>query len=145
MMNSLILQTATRLLLGLMILFSVFILWRGHNQPGGGFIGGLIVAVAFALHALAYGVRAMRKLLVLDPRTILAAGLALSILAGFVAALGPGGLFANPYLEGRWFVTYTPAGEKSFAIGTPVLFDIGVYLVVIGGILAMVQGLMEED
>ncbi|HYI68762.1 MAG TPA: MnhB domain-containing protein [Skermanella sp.] len=70
MMDSLILRTATRLLLSLMLLFSFFILLRGHNEPGGGFIGGLIAASAFALHSIAFGPRALRDLLVFDPRSI---------------------------------------------------------------------------
>lgn len=140
MMDSLILRTATRLLLALMVLFSVFILWRGHNEPGGGFVGGLICAVAFALHALAFGVAEMRKVLVLDPRTILAAGLAMGIVSGLFAA--PGG---DTFMTARWIIFTDENGAKGLALGTPVLFDIGVYLVVVGGLMAMIQSLMEED
>ncbi|QJE73340.1 Na(+)/H(+) antiporter subunit B [Aerophototrophica crusticola] len=143
-MHSLILRTGTRLLLALMVLFSLFILWRGHNEPGGGFIGGLIAAVAYSLVALSFGVAEMRRMLPADPKTILGAGLALAIVSGLFAVVGQGGLLADPYMASRWYISYTETGEKGFAIGTPVLFDIGVYLVVIGGILAMVRGLMEE-
>jgi L-alanine-DL-glutamate epimerase-like enolase superfamily enzyme len=52
-MNSLILRTAARYLLPLLILFSIFLLFRGHNEPGGGFVAGLVAAAAFALYALA--------------------------------------------------------------------------------------------
>ena len=48
-MTSAILQTATRVLMPLLLLFAVFLLWRGHNQPGGGFVGGLVVASSFVL------------------------------------------------------------------------------------------------
>ena len=137
-------RRATRLLLVMMILFSFFIVWRGHNAPGGGFIGGLIVVTAYALHAVAFGVAEMRRVLVFDPRTIFALGLLVAVASGLFAAVGPG-LLSDPYMTGRWFITYDEAGNKTFAIGTPVLFDLGVYLVVIGGLLAMVQGLMEED
>jgi multicomponent Na+:H+ antiporter subunit B len=140
MMDSLILRTATRLLLALMILFSIFILWRGHNEPGGGFVGGLICAVAFALHALAFGVKEMKRLLVVDPRSLLGGGLLLGILSGFFA--GPGG---DPFMTARWVIFKDANGAKALALGTPVLFDIGVYLVVVGALLAMIQGLMEED
>ena len=54
-MNSLILNTATRFLVALMLVFSIYLLWRGHNEPGGGFVGGLIAAIGFALYAIAYG------------------------------------------------------------------------------------------
>jgi len=143
-MHSLILQTATRLLLGLMLLFSIFILWRGHNDPGGGFIGGLIAATAFALHGAAFGVVKMRQVLLVDPRTILAAGLVVAVLSGLFALVGKGGFGADPFMTARWFITYNELGEKTFAIGTPVMFDIGVYLVVVGALVAMVQALMEE-
>lgn len=130
MMDSLILRTGVRLILPLMLLFSVFILWRGHNDPGGGFVGGLICAVGFALHALAFGVKAMRDMLKVDPRSILGVGLLTGILPGYLGA--PSG---EPYMTAQWLG----------ALGTPVLFDIGVYLVVVGAILAMVQSLMEEE
>ncbi len=142
MMHSLILQTATRMLIALMLVFALFILWRGHNEPGGGFIGGLIAAVAFALHGLAFGAKEMRKLLIADPRTIIAAGLATAVVSGLFALFKDGGPL--PFMTGAWYITYTETGEKGFAIGTPVLFDVGVFLVVVGGIVAMVQSLMEE-
>ncbi|MFY8095797.1 MAG: Na+/H+ antiporter subunit B [Niveispirillum sp.] len=129
MMDSLILRTGVRILLPLMLLFSIFILWRGHHEPGGGFVGGLICAVGFALHALAFGIDAMRRVLKADPRTILGAGLLLGILSGFITV--PTG---EPYMTAQWVG----------GLGTPVLFDIGVYLVVVGGVLAMVCALMEE-
>jgi len=143
-MHSLILQTVTRLVLVLMLVFSIFILWRGHNEPGGGFIGGLIAATAFALHGAAFGVQEMKRVLVVDPRSILGWGLFTGVVSGLFALFGGKGEGTDPFMTGRWFVTYTETGEKAFAVGTPVLFDIGVYLVVVGGLLAMVRALMEE-
>ena len=55
-MTSLILQTATRVLMPLLLLFAAFLLWRGHNQPGGGFVGGLVVASSFVLYSLAFDI-----------------------------------------------------------------------------------------
>jgi len=138
MIHSLILRTATRLLLSLMLIFSVFILWRGHNEPGGGFIGGLIAATAFALHGAAFGAKAMRELLRIDPRSLIGAGLILSVASGLFAA--PEG---KPYMTGLWIELH-PDGGSPLALGTPILFDIGVYLVVVGAVLAMILSLMEE-
>ena len=56
-MTSTILQTATRVLMPLLLLFAVFLLLRGHNQPGGGFVGGLVVASSFVLYSIAFGRR----------------------------------------------------------------------------------------
>ncbi len=71
---SLILSTATRYLLPLLLLFSLFLLLRGHNEPGGGFVGGLVAVAAFALYALAAGTQEARSLLRVDTRTLMAVG-----------------------------------------------------------------------
>jgi multicomponent Na+:H+ antiporter subunit B len=133
---SLILSTATRYLLPLLLLFSVFLLLRGHNDPGGGFVGGLVAAAAFALHAIAYGVAPTRRLLAVDPRMLLSLGLLTSLTSGLVGlALG------LPFMTGIWSKGTLPVLGK---VGTPLLFDVGVYLVVIGVVLTIVLALAEE-
>ena len=69
-MHSLILSTATRYLLPLLLMFSIFLLLRGHNEPGGGFTGGLVAAAALVLYGLALGLRPARQLLGIDPRML---------------------------------------------------------------------------
>ncbi|MFP4126085.1 MAG: Na+/H+ antiporter subunit B [Alphaproteobacteria bacterium] len=140
-MNSIILTAATRILTPLMVAFSLFILLRGHNQPGGGFIGGLIATTAFALYAKAQGVHATRATLRLAPTTIAVAGLGLAVLAGLWGLLAGGA-----FLEGMWpLVTTTADGAKTgLPVGSVLLFDIGVYLVVVGSVLAILFAL-EED
>jgi multicomponent Na+:H+ antiporter subunit B len=134
--HSLILRTATRFLLPLLVLFSLFLLLRGHNEPGGGFIGGLLAAGAFALYLLAYDVEAARQLLPVDPRTLVAAGLLLAAGSGGVAlAIG------RPFLSGLWVAEAVPGLGK---IGTVLLFDVGVYLVVIGTTLLILFSLAER-
>ncbi|HAU19383.1 MAG TPA: Na(+)/H(+) antiporter subunit B, partial [Marinobacter adhaerens] len=73
--NTLILHTAALAIMPLQLMFSVFLLLRGHDEPGGGFIGGLVAASAFVLYAFAFGAESTRKLLRVSPRDILAAGL----------------------------------------------------------------------
>lgn len=136
MMRSVILQTATRFMLVLLVLFSVFILLRGHNEPGGGFIGGLLAAAALALHGLAYGVEDARRLLRVDPRSLLGAGLLTAVLAGCAALLG-----GKPFLTGLWFERPIPGIGKVSSI---LFFDIGVYLVVIGTTLLILLTLGEK-
>jgi multicomponent Na+:H+ antiporter subunit B len=132
-MNSLILREASRLLVGAMLMFSVFMLLRGHNEPGGGFIGGLIAAIAFSLYALAAGPEAVRAALRADPRILAMAGLGMAILAGLIALLESG-----PFLTGVW-------GEiAGIKVGTPLLFDIGVYFAVVGAVLTIVLALKEQ-
>jgi len=132
-MNSTILTTAARIVTGLMLLFSVYLLLRGHNEPGGGFVGGLVAASALFLHAIANGVAATRRALRVDPRAIATVGVAVAITAGLVAAA-----MGRQFLSGAWIF---PAG---LPLGTPLLFDIGVYLVVLGAVSTLVFAL-EED
>lgn len=132
-MNSLILSTVAKMVIALMVLFSLYLLMRGHNQPGGGFVGGLVAACALLLHAIANGVPATRRMLRIDPRAIAMIGIAVAIVAGLIAAL-----VGAPFLTGVWAF---PAG---IPLGTPLLFDVGVYLVVVGAVSALVFAL-EED
>ncbi len=133
-MNTLILRETTRRLVALILVFSVFLLLRGHEHPGGGFVGGLVAAIAFSLYAFVFGPHAARGILRADPRAVGAVGLALAIGSGFVASV----LDGAPFLTGQWG---TVAGLK---IGTPVIFDVGVYLVVIGAVLTFVLGIKEQ-
>jgi multicomponent Na+:H+ antiporter subunit B len=135
--NSIILATVSRLLTGLLLVFSVFLLLRGHNLPGGGFAGGLVAASAFVLHALAAGFPAARRMLWLDPRTIMALGLLVAAGSGAWAFV-----YDMPFLTGLWDKTPLPVVGK---IGTPLVFDTGVYLLVLGMTCLVVFALGEDD
>jgi multicomponent Na+:H+ antiporter subunit B len=136
-MGSLILRTAARYLLPLLLLFSLFLLLRGHNDPGGGFAGGLVAAAAFALLAVAGGTPLARRALRLEPRFLMGAGLLIAIASGATGLLGGGA-----FLTGHWADLVLPGGV-ALAIGTPFFFDIGVYLVVVGVVLTIVLALAE--
>lgn len=125
--------------MGLMLLFSLFLLWRGHNEPGGGFIGGLVAAAGLVVYGLAEGSKSMRLILRADPRAIALSGLLLAVLAGLMpVALG------SDFLTGLWlFIGATPT-DKGLALGTPLMFDIGVYLAVVGGVVGMVIAIEES-
>ncbi|MFT5895048.1 MAG: multicomponent Na+:H+ antiporter subunit B [bacterium] len=138
-MNSLIFSTISRLLVGLMLLFSVFLLWRGHNEPGGGFIGGLVAAAGIIVYGLAEGPAMMRKLLRVDPRSLVLIGLLVTVVSGILPLLQN-----NAFLTGMWLFIGATETDKGLALGTPLIFDIGVYLVVVGGVAGMVIAL-EED
>jgi multicomponent Na+:H+ antiporter subunit A len=128
-----IFRTAARLLMPLLLLFAVFLLLRGHNQPGGGFVGGLVSASAFALYSIAFGVGRARQALLVKPMTLLGTGLLIALVSGLPAVLR-----GQPFLTASWI-----AGPV--ALGTPVLFDIGVFLVVAGVVLMMIFSLAEES
>lgn len=133
-MNTLVLRVTTRILVGLILVFSVFMLLRGHNQPGGGFVGGLIASTAFSLHVFVSGAEALRRLLRVDPRRIGAIGLGVAIISGL----------AGPFVEGAPFLTAAWIDVGGAAVGTPLLFDVGVYLVVVGAVLTFVLGIKEQ-
>jgi multicomponent Na+:H+ antiporter subunit B len=137
-MNSLILRTTTRLVLTLLLLFAAFLLLRGHNEPGGGFVGGLVAAAAFALYIIAEGPAAARRALHVDPRSLIAGGLLVA--AGSGALSLPRG---EPFLTGQWGSLRLP-GLAPVALGTPLLFDMGVFLVVLGVTQTIILALAEE-
>jgi len=134
-MTSLILRTATRYLVPLLLLFSLFLLWRGHHEPGGGFVGGLVAATAFVLIALSDGTPAAREALPVAPTRLVPLGVLLSVAAG-VLALAAG----DPFLAGLWAEPLS-GGPK---LGTPLLFDLGVYLTVLGVVSAILLALIED-
>lgn len=136
-MTSLILRAAARVLMPLLLLFAVFLVLRGHNDPGGGFVAGLVVSVAFVVRLFAEGVQAARAALLVRPRKLIAAGLLLALASGFFpVALG------KPFLTACWTEVGPP--EWGLLVGTPLAFDLGVCLVVIGVVLSMTFGLGEN-
>lgn len=140
-MNSQILSTAARITAPLMLAFSLFILLRGHNEPGGGFIGGLIAATAFAVFAKSDGTLAARRALRIDPITLSLLGLGAAALSGVWGWAAEGA-----FLAGAWPLLETgpDGGKKGLPIGSILMFDVGVYLVVVGAVAALFLAL-EED
>lgn len=137
-MRTVIFRFTAPYLAALMVLFSVFVLLRGHNEPGGGFIGGLIAASAFAIYGIACGVTAVRHAMFFHPTAIAGSGLMLAVLSG-VASLPVG----KQFLTGLW--SFPSILGTEVAISTPVVFDIGVYLVVVGSISAIALALEERE
>jgi multicomponent Na+:H+ antiporter subunit B len=137
-LTSLILGTATRLLMPLLLLFSIFLLLRGHNSPGGGFAGGLVAAAAFVLYSIAANVPTTRLALRFEPQNFIGFGLLCAIFSGLPALL-----FGQPYLT-AWWGQVKILDFVDIKLGTPLLFDIGVYLVVLGVMLKILLPLEEE-
>lgn len=138
MIYSLILQVATRLLIPILLVFSVFMLLRGHNYPGGGFVGGLVAGSGFVLYAFSRGVGAAQRVLRVDPQTLLGVGLGCALGSGILALLR-----GQAFLTGLWADVHLPGGID-LHIGSTLLFDIGVFFVVIGTVLLMVFSVEER-
>jgi multicomponent Na+:H+ antiporter subunit B len=111
----------------LFFVFSLYLLFRGHNEPGGGFIGGLIGAIAFVFHAMVFDSKATLRTFRLNPVRLIAAGLSLAVLSGLIALF-----FGHPFMTAGWADFYLPLLGRP---GTPIIFDIGVYILVIGAVL----------
>lgn len=135
-MISLILATAIVYLLPLLLLMSIFLLLHGHNLPGGGFVGGLVASAAIALYAIARGVEEARRILRADPRTLIGLGLLMAACSGLIAFL-----YGEPFLTSQWTAIAIPVEGH---VGTPILFDAGVYLLVVGVALTIIFSLAEE-
>ena len=137
-MKSLILKTVTGLLFSLLLLLSVYLFFRGHNEPGGGFIGGLVGAGAFVLLIMAYGPVEARRVLRVDPKTLIGWGLLAGAFSGIISMM-----FGHSYLTGVWAMPVIWGTELH--LGTPLIFDVGIYLIVVGFTLAVIYSLEEES
>ena len=139
-MKSTILSTAARALMPILILLSILVLWRGHNAPGGGFIGGLLAVIAVALYTIAHGADSALKLLRVEPLSLAGIGLACAVVSGLW------GIAAEGYfLKGVWpFYEYVSGkGTQGVPVGSILLFDTGVYLTVLGAVSAILFALED--
>ncbi|WP_108670692.1 Na(+)/H(+) antiporter subunit B [Peribacillus acanthi] len=137
--NDIILQTVTKITFFVIILFSVQIFFAGHYYPGGGFIGGLMTSAAIVLLLLAYDLKTVAHILPINYRIVVAIGLLIAVLTG------TGGLFFGaPFLTHAYNYFHLPLLGKT-SLHTAALFDLGVYLVVIGVTMTIIQTIGEDD
>lgn len=137
-MRTVIFRSIAPYLTSLMLLFSIFVLLRGHNEPGGGFIGGLIAASALAIYGIACGVAPVRRAIYFHPMGISAFGLLMGTVAGVLSVLA-----GVPFMTGLW--VYPNLFGVEIALSSVLVFDIGVYLVVVGAISSIALALEERD
>jgi multicomponent Na+:H+ antiporter subunit B len=135
--NSLILITIVKYIIPLLLIFSFFLLFRGHNEPGGGFVGGLVAASAYALYAIANGVIEAKKLLRFDPFNLISIGLIIALFSGLLPVL-----FGKRFMTGLWLKEAIPVVGK---LGTPLIFDMGIYILVLGITTKIIFSLAEEE
>lgn len=124
--NDVILRMTSRVAMFIILTFSWYLFFAGHNNPGGGFIGGLMTSAALVLLAIAYGQEVMRSIVPLNFRKVMATGLLIAFLTGLGSLW-----FGVPFLSHAFGHEYLPIlGEVELA--TAVIFDLGVYLTVVG-------------
>ncbi|MFJ3957175.1 Na+/H+ antiporter subunit A [Arthrobacter sp. NPDC090010] len=132
--RSILFEVVTRLIFHTMVIFSVYLLFAGHNLPGGGFAGGLMAGMALTIRYLAGGRFELAEAVRMSPGLVLGAGLALAALSGLAPLLMGGNVFQSAILH----FTLPVFGDVKFVTST--FFDIGVYLVVIGLVLDVLRG-----
>lgn len=144
-MYSLLLKTMVRILTPLILLFSVFVFARGHQEPGGGFVGGLVAAAGLVLWMVAEGAAEARRRFPVRPSAVAAFGLSCAAVAALIpVATG------REFLTSMWYHLPLPGGGY-YDLGTTTLFDLGVYFVVVGTVLLFVftlelrPELLEEE
>jgi multisubunit Na+/H+ antiporter MnhB subunit len=138
MTRSVILATATRFLVSMILVFSVYLLLRGHNSPGGGFSGALVAGTGFALYAISEGAQSVRRAIRIDPLWLVGFGMLAALVSGLAAAAA-----GKTFLTGLWW-TIAEFNGREIVLGTPFFFDVGVYAIVLGAILTLILAL-EED
>jgi multicomponent Na+:H+ antiporter subunit B len=126
-MKFFILVQAARILFPSLLVLSLIVLYRGHNLPGGGFIGGLMAATAFILVGISDSMERAKQVLRVEPVVLMAWGLATAVLSGV-----PGLLSGSPFMTGQWLPGFSLPLLGKVHLGTPLVFDVGVYMVVIG-------------
>ncbi|MFB9280071.1 Na(+)/H(+) antiporter subunit B [Cohnella cellulosilytica] len=136
--SDLILQTAAKVLVFIIMTFSIYILFAGHHNPGGGFIGGLITASALMLLYIAFDAETIQEIIPVDFKIVGAIGVLLAV------ATGIGSIVANePFLTQVYRYVNLPLLGKT-GIGTAMVFDIGVYLAVVGTTMTIIRSISED-
>lgn len=136
-MQSIILKKVSKLLLAISLLLAFFFLIRGHHEPGGGFIGGILASAGFIFYAMIHGTKSVEKIIRINTRFIMAMGLSIAVMAFFIPVF-----FGQAPLTGIW-VSVSPLPGMDWHLGTPLLFDMGVFFVVVGVILSIIFSVME--
>lgn len=136
-MSELYLRILDRMLTPILLLLSLWLFWRGHNHPGGGFIAGLAAAAAFQLQILSRGDEYVRTLVgpYLQPMTGI--GLLITTSAALI------GILQGGFFKGVWYFGHI--GPLEIELGTPQLFDLGVYLVVISVVVSYILSLSRRE
>jgi len=136
-MNSVILQLALRYVRFLLLAFAIITLLRGHNHPGGGFIGGLMAGLSLVMKGFAYNMDQLKDQMKFSSQGFIGTGLGLILLSSI-----PSLLAGKEFMTGLWISLPLPLNGE-LKLGTPLLFDIGVFFAVIGVILMFLFSLKK--
>ncbi|WP_079476876.1 Na(+)/H(+) antiporter subunit B [Marinococcus halophilus] len=136
--NDVILQTVTKFISFLIFLFAIYIFFNGHQEPGGGFAGGLMTSAALVLLLLAFDMDTIRRAMPIDYKTMIAIGLVFGVGTGVGSFF-----FSTPFLSQTFGYFHFPVlGELELT--TTLAFDLGVYLTVVGATMTIIQTIGED-
>lgn len=138
--NDVILRTATKAVAYIILAFSLYLFFAGHNAPGGGFIGGLITASALVLLYLAFDLESMKKSLPVDFVQVTAVGLLIAVGTGLGSFL-----FGAPFLSHAFGYFDLPLFGEHTELATAVIFDLGVYFTVVGITMTIFLAIGEDQ
>ncbi|CAM4216251.1 Na+/H+ antiporter subunit A [Paenibacillus alkaliterrae] len=137
--NDVILQTISKVVIFIILTFSLYLFFSGHHEPGGGFIGALMTAAAFVLLAMAFGIKTIREVIPIDFRRVSAAGILVALLTGIGSFV-----FDAPFLSHAFGYFPLPLlGQTELA--TALLFDLGVYLTVVGITMTIILAIGRDN
>lgn len=136
--RSLLLDTMAQFIFWLMLGMSIWVLLRGHNEPGGGFIAALIAISATSLLVIVYGHNRAMRHMPLSPITLTGCGLLLALLSGIPGLVGD-----TPFLTHSWW--NLELGDTSLKLSTVLLFDLGVYATVWGAFTIYLLALLTVN
>lgn len=131
--NNVILQTAAKVIFFIILLFSIFIFFAGHHSPGGGFVGGLLTTGAFVLLLIVYDLKTVQQILPFNFIIVVAVGLLLSL------GMASGSLVFNVPFFTHVFGDFNLPLIGETSLHTAMIFDAGVYLVVVGSVMTIIQ------
>lgn len=131
--RSVILDACVRAEFHTLLLVSLYMLFAGHNQPGGGFAGGLVASCAFFLRYVAGGERAVHKVIRVDPPIVMGVGLLIALVTAFTPLF-----LGDAFLESA-ILELHPPGLGLVKVTSVLFFDIGVYVVVLGMSLFLLE------
>lgn len=139
-MKSVFLQLTSSYLGYILHALAIWFLLKGHNNPGGGFIAGLLVSSSFILNMLANGETAVKKSMKYNPVTLTSAGVLIALLTSLLPVF-----MGKTFMQGMWLPTYELPILGALHLGTPLLFDLGVFLAVIGFVISVIFDLEKAE
>ncbi|WP_133580419.1 Na(+)/H(+) antiporter subunit B [Aureibacillus halotolerans] len=137
--DDLILQSTVKIIAFVILAFSLYSLFAGHNATGGGFIGGLMTSAALVLIFISYGYEVARHVIPVDFKRLIPAGLGIALLTGIGSFV-----FQQPFLSHTYGYWDLPFFGK-FEWATAMLFDLGVYITVVGVTMTIILSIAEDQ